>query len=72
MTVRSNEAEAMISAALEVKCECVFECETGSQPSEMEQSVIKLLNDSLFSAQKASYKEDRCENQMHLFHSLLR
>ena len=70
-TIRSDESEAAMWAALEVKYDCVFECEAGSQPTEMKQRVIKLLNGLFFSAQIVPHKEDRCENQMYLFHIYL-
>lgn len=58
-------------AARKVKYDCVFDCEADNQPPDLEQSVIKLFNDLLFSAQIASYKKDRYENQMYLFHNYL-
>lgn len=70
-TIRSDESEAAMWAVPEVKYDCIFECEAGSQPSEMKQSIIKLLNGPFFSAQIAPHKEDRCENQMYLFHNYL-
>lgn len=71
MTIWPDEAEVTMWAACEVKYYCVFDCEADNQPSELEQNVIKLLNDLLFSAQIASCKEDRYENQMYLFHNYL-
>lgn len=71
MTIWPDEAEVAMWAARKVKYDCVFDCEADNQPSDLEQGVIKLLNDLLFSAQIASCKKDRYENQMYLFHNYL-
>lgn len=57
MTIWPDKAEETMWAARKVKYDCVFDCEADNQPSDLEQRVIKLLNDLLFSAQTASCKK---------------